>query len=292
MGEIIATGILSHTPTIMLPKAIRYELNNGKESTLVSGLETLRNDVIKELAPDVIIVLDTHWYSTVEFLVSGHQVRKGIFTSEELPRGMSQIPYSLEGDPLLADTISNEANSIGISCTVSKDPYLPIRYPTINLAHYLNNGESWLSMSICQTAELSDFLHLGRALGNAIEKSDTRAIIIGSGGMSHAFWPLSELKNHEAADPIHIRTPEARLADEERIKWWQAGRHDLVINNMPQYYQHQPEGLFGHYLIMIGAIGGSKCVAPGRKLSTYENSAGTGQIHMWFDCPKNGWPLA
>ena len=29
--------------------------------------------------------------------------------------------------------------------------------------------------------------------------------------------------------------------------------------------------------------------APGRAYSKYENSVGTGQIHMWFDRPAGGW---
>jgi hypothetical protein len=30
-------------------------------------------------------------------------------------------------------------------------------------------------------------------------------------------------------------------------------------------------------------------VAPGRLFSEYENAIGTGQIHVWFDQPANGW---
>jgi len=37
MGEIVGAGILAHVPTIMLPKEVRYELNEGKEITLVPG---------------------------------------------------------------------------------------------------------------------------------------------------------------------------------------------------------------------------------------------------------------
>ena len=44
MGEIVAAGLLSHVPTIMLPKDVRYELNNGKEITIVTGLERLRKE--------------------------------------------------------------------------------------------------------------------------------------------------------------------------------------------------------------------------------------------------------
>jgi hypothetical protein len=34
---------------------------------------------------------------------------------------------------------------------------------------------------------------------------------------------------------------------------------------------------------IVGALGGSKCAAPGRRMSEYENAAGTGHIHDCFD---------
>ena len=213
MGEIVGAGFLSHAPTIMLPKEIRFELNEGKEISLRPGLERLRAEVLDLLAPDAIIVFDTHWFTTVEFIVTGHARREGRYTSEELPRGMSQVPFDLRGDPELATSIAEQVVAAGVRCIANDDAYLPINYPTINLAHFLNRGEAWLSMSICQTAEDDDFLTAGRALGDAVAQSNARTVLLASGGMSHRFWPLKELEKHEASDPSHIITPEARAAD-------------------------------------------------------------------------------
>ncbi len=107
--------------------------------------------------------------------------------------------------------------------------------------------------------------------------------------MSHRFWPLRQLRDHEASDPIHLRTPEARAADEQRLEWMQAGDHRSIIDSMPDYAAFAPEGRFGHYLTMIAAVGGVDCRAPGRMFSDYENSVGTGQVHVWFDRPDSGW---
>jgi hypothetical protein len=41
--------------------------------------------------------------------------------------------------------------------------------------------------------------------------------------------------------------------------------------------------------MMVASVGGKGCVAPGRLFSEYENAIGTGQIHVWFDRPGNGW---
>ncbi len=289
MGEIVGAGLLSHVPTIMLPKKTRYELNNGREISLVPGLKTLKDDVLAPLGADTIIVFDTHWFSTVEFIVTGHERRAGLFTSDELPRGISQVPYDLPGHPQLAASIAQHVTHAGLRCISNDDPYLPIHYPTVNLAHYLASGERWLSVGMCQTAKVDDYLCVGRALAQAISATDTRVVLIASGGMSHRFWPLDELEDHEASDPIHVRTPEARAADLERLAWWADGDHRKVLDTMSDYLPHKPEGMFGHYLMMVAALGAHDCQAPGRQFSDYENAIGTGQVHVWFDRPLQGW---
>ena len=293
MGSIAGAGLLSHVPTIMLPKETRHRLNEGNEISLVPGLERLRREVLDELRPDTFVVFDTHWATTVEFVVTSHRRRSGLYTSDELPRGIRQLPYDLAGSPALANRIAASVNERGgVRCTAIDDPCLPIHYPTVNLAHYLDRGEGWVSVSICQTARDDDFLTVGAALGQAVRASGERVVLLASGGMSHRFWPLAELERHEASDPIHVRTPEARAADEQRLAWWGRGDHASVIDSMDAYRAHKPEGMFGHYLMMVSALGGRDCVAAGRQFSDYENAAGTGQVHVWFDCPAQGWRRA
>lgn len=289
MGEIVGAGLVSHVPTIMLPKETRLKLNEGKEISLVPGLHRLRNEVLDGLKPDTVVVLDSHWATTVEYVVTAHARRKGKYTSEELPRGISQVPYDLEGNPKLARSIAEKVRDYGTPCTPIDDPYLPIHYPTVNVAHYLNRGEEWLSIGMCQTAETDDNLSVGRGLAAAIRKSDRRVVLLASGSMSHTFYPLKELGKHEASDPKHIFTPEARKADLQRIEWFRKGDHAAVLDTMDEFYKFKPEGRFGHFLIMIAALGGRDCRAKGRMFSDYENSIGTSQVHVWFDRPEGGW---
>ena len=56
----------------MLPEKERRELNHGADSTLVAGLEELRRDVFEVLDYDTVVVLDSHWATTVEFVVTAH----------------------------------------------------------------------------------------------------------------------------------------------------------------------------------------------------------------------------
>ncbi|HYT29757.1 MAG TPA: catechol 1,2-dioxygenase, partial [Actinomycetota bacterium] len=93
MGEIVGAGLVAHVPTIMLPEDLRLEINGGREITLVTGLRRLRTEVFDPLRPDTVVVFDTHWETTFEHIVTGHERRTGHFTSSELPRGMAGIPY-------------------------------------------------------------------------------------------------------------------------------------------------------------------------------------------------------
>ena len=290
MGEIAGAGLLSHVPTIMLPREIRLRLNDGRESSLVTGLERVRREMLDVLRPDTFIVFDTHWFTTVEFVVSAHERRSGHYTSEELPRGIWSLPYDLAGNPALAKDLAASVRDLaGLPCVAIDDEHLPVHYPTINLAHYLDRGERWISVSTCQTARDEDFLAVGAAIARAVESSEERVVLLASGGMSHRFWPLAEIGRRHASDPIHIRTPEARSADLDRLAWWAKGDHASVIDSMDEYRTHRPEGMFGHYLMMVSALGGHECAAVGAQLSEYENAAGTGQVHVWFERPAAGW---
>lgn len=289
MGEIVGAGLISHAPTIMFDEATRRELNEGKEISLVPGLIRLRDEILDRLRPDTIVIIDSHWFTTVEHVVSAHAHRAGHMTSSELPRGMSAIPYEYDGDPELGRLMAEIGRDMGTPAYATEDDHLPVYYATINLVHYLHQGERVVSVSVVQTGQTDDFLVMGRAIGEAVGRLDRRAVVLASGGMSHTFWPLNELHKHEASDPIHIFTPEARAADELRLEWMRAGEHKRIVENMDGYFPHNPEGGFGHYLMMLGAIGGPDCTAKGVMLSDYENATGTGQVHVWFEPSPRGW---
>ncbi len=291
MGEVVGAGFLSHVPTIMLPLETRLELNQGKEISLVPALNKLREDKFATLDYDTVIVLDSHWFTTVEFIVTAQDRRAGLFTAEELPRGMCRIPYDWRGDPELALAIAAEAESQDTWITPIDDQYLPLYYPSINMWSYLGKGldKQWISMSVCQTGDTEDYLRVGRAIGEAIRKTDRKVILIATGSLSHTFYPLRELRNHEASDPSHIISREAYDADQQRLQWFAEGRHDLVLQTMDEFMPVRPEGKFAHYLMMAAALGEQDFCAPGVQISDYENSIGTSQVHVWFDRPMTGW---
>jgi 3,4-dihydroxyphenylacetate 2,3-dioxygenase len=290
MGEIVGAGLVSHVPTIMLPEELRLNENDGKEISLVPGLRKLKSDVLDGLKPDTIVLMDTHWEVTFEHIITAHARRQGKFTSHELPRGMRQIPYDMPGDPELAFGVAKEAeNRDDTWVLASDDPYLPIFYGTVNIWSYLHDGERWVSVGLNQTAQTGDFLLLGELIGKAVEQLDRRVVLLASGGLTHKFLPFRELRRRTSSSLENIHSPEARAADEHVLELLRAGDHQAVIDWMPEYRKYGPEGKFGHYLIMVGALGGAACRARGEQFSDYEAAIGTGQAHVWFERPQGGW---
>jgi 3,4-dihydroxyphenylacetate 2,3-dioxygenase len=300
MGEIVGAALVAHVPTMVMSEEERREINQGADITLIEGIEQMRRERLEPLAAergiDTVLVFDTHWFTTFEFVITAHDRRTGKFTSEELPRGMSQVPYDFVGDPELAEVVGEEADAAGTWITPIDDPYLPIHYATVNLLPFLqgcggsgDDVERWVSVSIPQTGETDDFLLAGEAIGRAIQRLDRNVVLLASGALSHKFWPLKALRDHEPSDPVHIRTDAHRAADQERLEWMYAGRHDRIIDTMDEFMRFTPEGRFGHYLMMAAAIGGRACRAEGQLYGEYENAVGTGQAHVWFERPDGGW---
>lgn len=285
MGAIVGAALVSHVPPLVLPEEVRRAMNGGDDTTLFAGLHQLRAEKLAPAGADTVVVIDTHWFTTIEHIVASHDRRSGTYTSEELPRGMRQMPYDMPGDRELAErwaALSDDRDDTWI--TAIDDDHLPVHYPTINLLPFLQGDEAWVSAGICQTAEPDDFLLFGDLLAAAVESLDRRVVLLASGGLSHRFWPLKQFRDHEGADPdVHVRTPEAAAADRQVLQWMQAGDHAAILDFVPEFAQHAPEGFFGHYLTMLGALGGRSCTARGVQFGEYEAVAGTGQAHVWFD---------
>ena len=144
MGQIVGAALVSHVPTLVLAEDVRRELNDGVDTTLHAGLHQMRAEKLAPLGADTVVVIDTHWFTTIEHIVASHDRRSGVYTSEELPRGMSQVPYDMPGDRVLAEAWASQADGRDDTwVTAIDDPYLPIHYPTVNLLRFLQGDDMW-----------------------------------------------------------------------------------------------------------------------------------------------------
>ncbi|MFK7895230.1 MAG: catechol 1,2-dioxygenase [Myxococcota bacterium] len=282
MGEIVAAAVLSHQPAIMAPEAIRAGMGGGQDTTLVAGFETVR-EALDRVEADTFVIFDTHFFTTLGHVVAGGDRYHGLYTSDELPMVLNDHPFDFPGAPELAGLTAEVAAEKNVPVFNTPSPNIAMQYPTVNIVHYIGRGEKVMRVGICQQAERHNFLDFGAVLAEAIQQSDSRVALIGSGGMSHQFPKLDDSSKHAAFDASCVLSDEAREKDRHVLDLWERGDHAAVLDYYPEYQAVKPEGRFGHYLMMAGALGGRDWTAKGRRMSEYENALATGQVHVWFD---------
>jgi len=285
MGEIVAAAVVAHQPMVMVPEPVRVELGGtGADTTLVEPGYRLLRESFAALAVDTFVIVDTHWFTTTEHVVAGAAHFSGLYTSDEMPRNICDLPYDYPGAPELARSWHQVGKERGLWTVNVTTASLPVHYATINLVHHLRTRERVLSCGVLQTASHDHYLRLGEALGEAVKRTPgIRVAVLGSGGMSHTFWPLDSIRSHFGYGAGHVISEQARAADARILALWERGEHAAVLDLYPEYArEHHPEGRFAHYLIALGAIGGAECRVRGRLLSDYENAVGTGQVHVLF----------
>ena len=284
MGQIVGAAIVSHHPGLMQCEEFRVLMGAGADSDLIAGYRRLR-ERLAAAKPDVILIFDTHWFTTGYHLVDGGAHYRGSYISEEMPWYLFGVPYDYRGHPALARGIEAVARERGVRTRAIEQPDLPRHYPTINLVRQLQIEVPVVSVSSCQNCKPHHFIESGAVIGEAIARSDLRVALLASGALSHRFNDIDWQPNHprifhetNVSDPANVQ------ADKEAIALFAEGRHDAVLDAWdsrfrPVYW----EAAGAHYLQMVGALGGRECRAKGLPLSDYENARGTGNIHIWFD---------
>jgi 3,4-dihydroxyphenylacetate 2,3-dioxygenase len=285
MGQIVGAAIVSHHPGLMQCEEFRVLQGAGADSDLIAGYARLRQK-IAQTQPDVVLIFDTHWFTTGYHLIDGGAHYQGTYLSEEMPWYLYGVPYDYHGHPELALAIEDVARERRIQTKAVCNPALPRHYPSINVIKQLRlEGTPIVTVSSCQNCQPKHFLESGEVIAQAIQRSDLRVLLLASGALSHKFNEIDWRPNHPRIfHESNVSRPENVVSDKAAIELMKAGRHDTILENWDRDYRKLPWEAFGaHYLQMIGALGGTQCRAKGTPLSDYENARGTGNIHVWFD---------
>lgn len=286
MGKIVGAALVSHHPGLMQCEEFRRAMGAGEDSDLIPGYARLRAK-IAEQQPDVIVVFDSHWFTTGYHLVDAGQRYTGTYVSDEMPWYLHGVPFDYRGHPELAwqiETVSRERS--GYNRAVS-NPGLERQYATINLVKHLRLEPSDIpvvTVSSCQNCDWPHFLTSGEVIGEAIRRSGLKVLLLASGALSHKFNGIDWKPNHPRIfHESNVSSQDNIASDKGAIELMAEGRHDLILDRWDEEYRSKPWEAWGaHYLQMLGAMGGRECKAKGEALSAYENARGTGNIHIWF----------
>jgi 3,4-dihydroxyphenylacetate 2,3-dioxygenase len=264
-GAIVGGLFSTHVPRLMIldPDARRAYMGKNV-TTFYDALPKLYAERLAELDFDTFVVIDTHWHSTLEFILNAHARHEGIYTSDEIPWMIHEYAYDYPGDPELAALIADEAKARGVPAEAAAHRGLPVHYGTLNPMHYYNPGPAKkrvLPVSVLDTAEVEPNLRFGEAV----------------------FWPLATIRQRASADPSDVSDPALRAFDERIMASWRAGDHATVLAQAEEFRRTcSPEGRFAHYLVLAGAHGGAAWTARGEQFGRYEAAIGTGQSIFWF----------
>ena len=286
-GKIVGAALVSHHPGLMQCEEFRVLQGAGADSDLIAGYARLRQK-IAEAQPQVVVIFDSHWFTTGYHLVDGGERYTGTYISDEMPWYLHGVPYDYRGHPALAAQIETVSRERGGYNRVISHPDLGKQYATINLVKQLrleHAGLPVVTASSCQNCDWQHFLASGEAIGEAIRRSGLRAVLLASGALSHKFNNIDWKPKHPRIfHESNVSRPENIASDKQAIEFFCEGRHDEVLKRWEEDYRKKPWEAFGaHYLQMVGAMGGADCSARGEPLSAYENARGTGNIHIWFE---------
>ncbi len=287
MGQIVGAALVSHHPGLMQCEEFRRAMGAGEDSDLIAGYARLR-ERIDAARPDVVVVFDSHWFTTGYHLVDAGRHYRGSYVSDEMPWYLHGVPYDYRGLPALAHAIEAVSRERGGYNRAIAHPELGRQYATINLVKHLRlelSDTPVVTVSSCQNCAWPHFLKSGEAVGEAIRRSGFRAVLLASGALSHRFNDIEWKPRHPRIfHESNVSRPENIASDKGAIEWMAQGRHDAIVERWDDEYRKLPWEAFGaHYLQMLGALGGAGCRARGEPLSAYENARGTGNIHVWFE---------
>ncbi|VVE59203.1 extradiol ring-cleavage dioxygenase [Pandoraea iniqua] len=285
MGQIVGAALVSHHPGLMQCEEFRVLQGAGADSDLIAGYTRVR-ERIAAAKPDVVLIFDSHWFTTGYHLIDGGARYSGMYVSDEMPWYLHGVPYDYRGHPELALAVEAVAREKRVRARAVQHPDLPRHYPTINVIKQMRL-DAWpiVTVSSCQNCETEHFLQSGEVIGEAIRRSELRVVMLASGALSHKFNGIDWTPTHPRIfHESNVSRPENIESDKRAIEAFREGRHDQILADWDTDYRKRPWEAHGaHYLQMVGALGGAACRSKGVVLSDYENARGTGNVHIWFD---------
>jgi len=232
MGKLAFAAKITHVPSMYLSE-MDGEHKGCREAAINGHKEIARR--CRELGVDTIVVFDTHWLVNSGYHINNAPHFEGVYTSNELPHFIKNMPFSYEGNVELGDLIAKAATDAGVPTRAHSETTLGMEYGTLVPMRYMNEDKQFKVVSIsamCQVHDLADSAKLGAALRKAIEEDyDGTVAIFASGSLSHRFAQngISEQYLHKVWSPL------LENIDHRVVEMWQQGEWKEFVEMLPEY---------------------------------------------------------
>jgi 3,4-dihydroxyphenylacetate 2,3-dioxygenase len=287
MGKLALAAKITHVPSMYLS-----ELDGPRRGTrrdAIDGhIEIGRR--CRELGVDTIVVFDTHWLVNANYHINCAPHFKGLYTSNELPHFISNLPFEFPGNPALGQLLAKVCNEHGVETLAHHATTLNPEYGTLVPMRYMNADQHFKVISVsalCTVHYLNDSARLGWAMRRAIEEHyDGTVAFFASGSLSHRF-----AQNGLAPEyAFKIWSPFLENLDRRVLEMWQAGEWKDFCEMLPEYASKgHGEGFMHDTAMLLGALGWSAYDGAAEIVTPYFGASGTGQLNAVFPVtPQDG----
>ena len=287
MGKLALAAKITHVPSMYLS-----ELDGPRRGTrrdAIDGhIEIGRR--CRALGVDTIVVFDTHWLVNANYHINCAPHFKGLYTSNELPHFIANMPFEFPGNPALGQLLAKVCNEHGVETLAHHATTLDPEYGTLVPMRYMNTDQHFKVVSVsalCTVHYLNDSARLGWAMRRAIEEHyDGTVAFFASGSLSHR-----SAQNGLAPEyAFKIWSPFLENLDRRVIEMWQAGEWKDFCEMLPEYASKgHGEGFMHDTAMLLGALGWSAYDGAAEIVTPYFGASGTGQLNAVFPVtPQDG----
>ncbi|KAF1050892.1 MAG: 3,4-dihydroxyphenylacetate 2,3-dioxygenase [Stenotrophomonas maltophilia] len=287
MGKLALAAKITHVPSMYISE-FPGPRQGFRQAAIDGHIEIARR--CRELGVDTIVVFDTHWLVNANYHINCGAHFEGLYTSNELPHFITNMPYAFPGNPELGALLAEAGNRFGVETMAHANTTLAPEYGTLVPMRYMNKDQHFKVISVsalCTSHFLNDSARLGWAMRRAVEDHyDGTVAFLASGSLSHRF-----AQNGQAPEfATRIWSPFLETLDERVVKMWQDGEWNEFCGMLPEYAaKGHGEGFMHDTAMLLGALGWSAYDAGVEVLTPYFAASGTGQINAVFPVtPQDG----
>ncbi|KIC32010.1 3,4-dihydroxyphenylacetate 2,3-dioxygenase [Leisingera sp. ANG-S5] len=281
MGEIVLAAKCTHVPTMLMSEQ-PGRLEGARKPAIDGHREIARR--AKALGADTIVICDTHWVINAGYHINANSRFKGLFTSNEFPQFIQNLPYEYEGNPALGDAIAAAASDKGVYTLSHQLDSLELEYGTLVPMRFMSREGDFKVVSVaawCTVHDHDESRVIGEAIREAVEASDSKVLLVASGSLSHKIWANKDYAANNGT--FTISSEFNRQMDLRVLELWQKGDHATFLKMLGEYADFCcGEGSMHDTAMLYGALGWDSYTAPCEVITEYFPSSGTGQTNVIF----------
>jgi len=281
MGEIVLAAKMTHVPTMLMSE--QEGPIKGKRQAAIDGHAEIARRA-KALDATTVVICDTHWVINAGFHINANSHFEGLFTSNEFPQFIQNLPYAYDGNPALGEAIAKAATDKGAYTLCHQLDSLELEYGTLVPMRFMAREHDMKVVSVAAWATVhghDESRIVGEAIREAIEASDEKVLLVASGSLSHKIWSNKDYAANNGT--FTISSEFNRQMDLHVLEMWKQGDHATFLKMLGEYAQFCcGEGSMHDTAMLYGALGWDKYGGKCEVVTEYFPSSGTGQTNVIF----------